>query len=300
MNTFFHRAVAVFWKLLFGVLFLVSLAMVWIIIPHLFYHRAWISNSWPINESPVTVFWQQYMFFAFALSFQILASMYLIASVLMKGSSGAPEVRNRMATFLASVVVGVSLTFGILIVFSKAEPPSDLSEISRGAEHYHFYQYVVCISFPLIAAYSVHSAIYCLRGLHQLCPCWRNTVARRMVVVILCAGLVAMIVSIRLATKVEPMSLAELADMARSCSMETDRTTARLASECPDNYQIQIMRACWLQDHGQTNAADAIYRHVRANTNLSAYVRSWLDAQLASRLGTNAATLRPAGEFGVR
>ncbi|MFZ4396850.1 MAG: hypothetical protein ACOYOU_14640, partial [Kiritimatiellia bacterium] len=95
-----------------------------------------------------------------------------------------------------------------------------------------------------------------------------------MVVVILCAGLVSLIVSTRLALKVEPMSLAELVDLARSIRMETDKTTARLASECPDNYQIQIMRACWLQDHGQTNAADAIYRHVRANTNLSAYVRS--------------------------
>lgn len=261
--------------------FLTSLAAVWF--------------QFPIWEG-----WQAIWFLYYRLAeliFQLSASLYLCAIFLLNGTSGAPELRSRLATFYVAVVIFVVVGFTGLNLRVWLDGETDLL---RAASNCAFRHKIVWVFLPLLACYAVHSAAYCVRELQQLHACWRNTVARGMVAIILCTGFVAMFIVFRLAQADGNNEMAEIVEASQYYRIETDRATARWAAECPDNYQIQIMRASWLQDHGRPDEADAIYRQVRTNTNLSAYVRSWLDAELARQQGTNAATLRPAGEFGVR
>lgn len=281
MSNFFQRARVRFWKLLYLAFFLTSLAAVWF--------------QFPIWED-----WQSIWFLYYRLAeliFQLSASLYLCTIFLLKGTSGAPEARSRLATFYVAVVIFVVV--GLTGLNLRVWPDAG-ADLLLAASNCAFRQNIVWGFLPLLACYAVHSAAHCVRELHRLDACWRNALARGMVAIILCTGFVAMVIVFRLAQADGNNEMAEIVEASQYYRIETDQTTARWAAECPDNYQIQIMRASWLQDHGRPDEADAICRQVRTNTNLPAHVRSWLDAELARQQGTNAATLRPAGDFGVQ
>ncbi len=187
-----------------------------------------------------------------------------VAFFLLNGRD-APELRNRITIFTASLVIGlylctlwITLTFvhepvhvRALTLYTLVPNPSVMMSVLKPA---------VLIS----GALCVHALLYIVSGLRAAPRNHRNHNATIMICIALLTACIPPAAVARYWNQTHnPRRMAEAYDAVQASHRRTDEITARWAEQHPDTWQFLLLRAHYLRDTGRAGEADRLIERIR-------------------------------------